>query len=119
VQARQVMQLTLAAKLEATKKPRAACDKASIPWNDRANVCGVPSEQPKVQAAHMVSPKAARAAAKGERKAEATQPSAKKHTYTKKKTYTHRRRGQSQAVQPLERRPFRLFGNPNRTGNCS
>jgi hypothetical protein len=87
-------------------------------WNDRANVCGVTSGQAKAQAAPMVSPKAAKAAAKVERKAKATQPSAEKHTYRKKK-YTHRRREQSQAIQPVERRPFRLFGNPNRTGNRS
>jgi hypothetical protein len=84
-------------------------------WNDRANVC-VASEHAKVQAAPIVSPKAAGTATRVERKAKATKPSAKKHTYTKNK-YTHRRR--SQASQPVERSPFRLFGNPNRTGNRS
>jgi len=99
---------TVTAETPGQPLTRAACDKANMPWNDRANVCGVASEQAKAQAAPMVSPKAAKAAAKVERKAKATQPSARKHTYLKKK-YTHRGGAQSRAVQPVERRPFRLF----------
>jgi cell division protein FtsL len=103
---------------------RTDCSKAGMKWNDSTNVCGVTSEGPKAQAAP-VSPKeqsakkVERTKAKAAKKLELAKPKTANAKSLKKQAYpktgsAYRRKAQAQPAPPVQRRPFRLFRNPNR-----